>query len=136
MFRATTSPPAHAAEAPTFPRLSTDGTAWSKPSNGPERRRRLRRIDHRGLKLFDPVTGSYMIGRTRDTSDTGMCVELPDRVPARQGETAFVHLADGRGLVQRSGMMPVRYAWVRRIGKTLTCGLEILAASDTIRRAA
>ncbi len=135
MYGATTAFSAPTAgDVPTFPRLSTD--SWSAPTTGSERRRRLRRDERRAVKLFDPVTGSYAVGRTRDTSDCGLCIELPDRIPARQGETAFVHVADGRGLVQRSAMMPVRYAWVRRIGKTLLCGVEILAASDTVRRAA
>jgi hypothetical protein len=121
--------------AATFPRLSVGIEAFDD-GFGRERRRRVRRVEHRAIKLFDETTGSYVVGRTRDTSDTGLQIELPDRVPAKRGGTAFIHVADGRGMVRRTAMMPVRYAWVRREGKRLFCGVEMLAATTPMQRAA
>ncbi len=82
--------------------------------------------------------GHYFAGHTIDISDSGIGLELPDRVPAVPGSTAYLHVAapDRRGLVSRSSMLPVKYIWVRRVDKKLICGVEILSAVGSARRAA
>lgn len=114
-----------------------------------ERRRRNRRPVTRTVKLFDPVSGHYFTGHTCDVSETGFCLTLPARVAARAGQTACVFVASsgsGRGFVQHTQMVPVRYVWVRRTGgmgrafgdagDNVQCGVEILADTASQRRAA
>ena len=124
--------------ADVFPRLSPGaGVAWPADQDR-NRRRRPRHSEARSVKLFDETSGGYFAGRTIDLSDTGLGLELPDRVPARVGETAYLAVSSGMGLVSRTSMLPVRYVWVRRVDKKLVCGVEILSAvgSNTARRAA
>lgn len=106
-----------------------------------ERRRRHRSAVMRTVKLFDPVSGRYFAGHTCDISESGFCLELPSRVPARANQTACVFIAgsgNGRGFVEHAQMVPVRYVWVRRDSATgvARCGLEILADTASQRRAA
>lgn len=106
-----------------------------------ERRRRHRAAAMRTVKLFDPVSGRYFAGHTCDVSESGFCLELPARVPARANQTACVFIAgsgNGRGFVEHTQMVPVRYVWVHRNSGTgvARCGVEILADTASQRRAA
>lgn len=105
-----------------------------------ERRRRSRQRICKTVKLYDPVTGRYFAGHTCDISEAGLRLELPAKLPAMAGGTACVYIADnaGRGFIQHTQMLPVRYVWVRRDARTgmATCGLEILSDTASAREAA
>ena len=99
-------------------------------SDGSERRRRQRLAVHKSVKLFDPVSGRYFAGHTCDVSQSGLCLELPAKLPARAGGTASLCVAgDCTGLMSRSEMLDVRFVWVSRDHNTgrATCGVELLA---------
>jgi hypothetical protein len=130
-------------EAPAL-RLTSDGEF--PRSTDLDRRRRVRIAVEQAVKLFDPVTGRYFAGHTVDVSDGGFCLALPARVPARAGQTAHVYVAtssERRGLIDHTMLVPVRYVWVRRTtiggrlgGERCLCGVEVLAESAGVRRAA
>lgn len=106
-----------------------------------ERRRRPRCRVTQSVKLYDPESGRYFAGHTCDISDGGLRLELPARLPALAGRTACVYIAHnggGRGFVQHTQMLPVRYVWVRRDARTgtATCGVELLSDTASIREAA
>jgi hypothetical protein len=105
-----------------------------------ERRRRSRQRVSKSVKLYDPVSGRYFAGHTCDMSEGGLRLELSARLPAVAGGTACVYIADnvGRGFIQHTQMLPVRYVWVRRDTRTgmATCGVEILSDTASAREAA
>ncbi len=106
-----------------------------------ERRRRPRARVSKTVKLYDPLSGRYFAGHTADVSESGLRLELPARLPALTGRTACVYIADdhvGRGFIQHTQMLPVRYVWIRRDARTgvATCGVEILADTASAREAA
>lgn len=106
-----------------------------------ERRRRPRTRVSKSVKLYDPVSGRYFAGHTCDISEAGLRLELPAALPALAGRTACVyiaHNANGRGFIHHTQMLPVRYVWVRRDGRTGTaiCGLEVLSDTASAREAA
>lgn len=106
-----------------------------------ERRRRPRTRISKSVKLYDPSSGRYFAGHTYDVSEGGLRLELPARLPALAGRTACVYIAhngSGRGFIQHTQMLPVRYVWVRRDVRTgmASCGVEILADTASAREAA
>ena len=104
-----------------------------------ERRRRLRTPEHKSVKLFDPASGRYFAGHTCDVSETGLCLTLPARLPARNGGTACLYVApDHAGAFgERTQMLDVRFVWVRRDDRTgtATCGVELLTDTAGARGA-
>lgn len=106
-----------------------------------ERRRRKRLTVDKTIKLYDPASGRYFAGHTRDISDNGMQIELPAKVPARAGHTALVYVAssgDRRQFLEHTSLVPVRFVWVRRdpVTGTASCGVEMLANTSAARHAA
>ena len=106
-----------------------------------ERRRRPRARVSKSVKLYDPLSGRYFAGHTCDVSDGGLRLELPAKLPALAGQTACVYVADnvaGRGFVQHTQMLPVRFVWVRRNARTgvAMCGVQILSDTASVREAA
>lgn len=106
-----------------------------------ERRRRPRSAVSKSVKLYDPESGRYFAGHTCDVSEGGLRLELPSRLPAVAGRTACLYIAHnrgGRGFIQHTQMLPVRYVWVRRDARTgtATCGVEVLSDTVSLREAA
>ncbi len=105
-----------------------------------ERRRRPRLRVSKSVKLYDPLSGRYFSGHTCDVSESGLRLELPAKLPAIAGQSACVYVSDnvGRGFIQHTQMLPVRYVWVRRDARTglATCGVEILGDTASAREAA
>jgi len=96
-----------------------------------ERRRGMRVRQSRPLKIFEPVAGRYVAGRTLDISSQGVRVEVPARAELRCGELVTLHIgtASGTGPVaNRRPMLPARVVWVipqrNAIRPTLIAGLE------------
>ena len=120
-----------------------DGAVTTRrlPLDPSERRRRLRMRISRTVKLFDPLSGGYFAGHTCDVSDGGLCLELPARLPAVAGTTAYVYIAPDDGsmsFVRQTQLLAIRYVWVRRnpMTGTATCGVQVLADTASAREAA
>ena len=98
-----------------------------------ERRRGLRVRQQRPIKVFEPVSGRYLGGRTEDVSATGLRVTLPLSSAVREGCTLTVHVGlseHGNALANRRQMMPARIVWVDRPAdlstRTLSAGIEFI----------
>jgi len=103
-----------------------------------ERRRGMRVRQSRTVKIFEPIAGRYVGGRTIDLSSQGLRVEMPARAGLRQGEIIKVHVgtASGTGAVaNRRPMIPARVVWItakkNTLRPTLVAGLEFEADIDS-----
>ena len=126
-------------------RLVPAPATWAGLGHADTDRRRAPRLTvEQTVKLFDAASGRYFAGHTRDMSETGFQLELPAKVPARAGDTALVYVAaSGRGFVEQTSLVPVRYVWVRRTPATAgdptprcVCGVQVLADAAEARNAA
>jgi len=103
-----------------------------------ERRRGMRVRQSRTVKIFEPIAGRYVGGRTIDLSSQGLRVELPARAGLRQGEIVKVHVgtASGTGAVaSRRPMVTARVVWLtakkNTLRPTLVAGLEFECDIDS-----
>lgn len=71
-----------------------DQTSQDEPTK--ERRSHPRLHVQRPAKIFDPGSGKYHIGSTRDLSAGGMLIELSQGISARPGDSIMIGVAQTR----------------------------------------
>jgi hypothetical protein len=82
-----------------------------------ERRRGLRIRQNRPVKVYEPTSARYFAGHTCDVSSTGLRVELPAGMLAREGCQITIHVGlneQGQALANRRSMIPAKIVWVER----------------------
>ena len=103
--------------APESRETSSAAAAAAANEGGVERRRGLRIRQNRPVKVFEPVAARYFAGHTCDVSSTGLRIELPPSMLAREGKQITIHVGlneQGQALANRRSMIPAKIVWVER----------------------
>jgi len=103
--------------APESREMPSAAAAAAANEGGVERRRGLRIRQNRPVKVFEPVAARYFAGHTCDVSSTGLRIELPPSMLAREGKQITIHVGlneQGQALANRRSMIPAKIVWVER----------------------
>ncbi len=101
-----------------------------------ERRRGLRVAERRPIKVFEPITGRFFGGSTRDVSTTGLRLTLPSKCPVREGSELRLTIGQPGGsgaLVPRRSMVHAQVVWSRQTPNGTDVGVEL---SSSVQAAA
>lgn len=105
-------------------------------SNKPERRTGFRIPQDRPIKLLEPKLNKYFGGKTHDSSESGLRIELPSSTPLAVGHVvnlALGNYASGQGLSHGREMIPAKIVWLNRsalVPGKLLAGVQFLQSAS------
>jgi hypothetical protein len=88
-----------------------------QPETIGERRMGVRVRQVRPVKVYEPLSGRFYAGQTRDISSGGLRLDLPASMLLVVGRDICVHVAaaaHGQPLVNRRRMVSARIVWLKR----------------------
>jgi hypothetical protein len=103
-----------------------------KVSSKSERRQGFRIPQDRPIKLLEPKLNKYFGGKTHDSSQSGLKIELPSSTPLAVGRIVNLALGNyqsGQGLAHNREMIPAKIVWINRnalVPGKLLAGVQFL----------